>query len=92
LSLSDRVNFASTGMEYLFAAVILYFVLQAASNIVLMIRGGRDGPGIRQNGQAAEPPSHDWRGPSPREQTGTRRSHPTFWNDVEEATWTEASE
>jgi hypothetical protein len=79
-------------MEYLCAAVILYFVLQAASNIVLMIRGGREGPGIRQNGRAAEPPSHDWQGPSPREHTGTRRSHPTFWNDVEEATWTEASE
>jgi hypothetical protein len=76
-------------MEYLFAAVILYFVLQAASNIVWMIRGRPDDPGIRRNGAAEGASSHNWKGPSPRDHTGGHRSDPRFWDDVEDATWQE---
>ena len=77
-------------MEYLFVAVIVYFVLQAASNIVLMVRGDRSGA-ARRNG-AVEEPNHDWSGPAPREHTGRDRSSPTFWNDVEDATWQDVSD
>jgi hypothetical protein len=78
-------------MEYLFVAVIVYFILQAASNIVMMMRGGGQPAGGHRNGTVEEP-DHDWRGPSPRELTGNDRSQPTFWNDVEDATWREVEE
>jgi len=67
-------------MEYLVAAVILYFILQTAANLVLIMRGGN--PSIRE-----EPPQHDWQGPSPHNHTGAERGSPRYWNDVEEATW-----
>ena len=83
--------YASVTMEYLFAAVILYFVLQAASNIVLMMRGGGQPVG-HPGREPAQEPAHDWRGPSPRDHTGSDRSRPTFWNDVEDATWRDVAD
>lgn len=68
-------------MEYLVFAVILYFILQTAGNLVYILRGGAKTPSspIRD---------HDWKGPSPRQEMGGGTGHPTFWGeDVEEATW-----
>ncbi len=75
-------------MEHLFLALILYFVLRTAGNLVRLL-GGEDAAGS----QGAQ--SHDasarrngWEGPSPRQQTGTVRDEPTFWDkDIEDATW-----
>jgi hypothetical protein len=72
-------------MEYLVFAVILYFVLQTAGNLVFILRGGGADP---SSDGAPAAPDHDWQGPSPREQMEGLTDHPTFWGeDVEEATW-----
>jgi len=76
-------------MEYLVLAVILYFVLQTAGNLVYILRGG----GTIPSSDAATVPSHDWKGPSPREEMDGISGHPTFWaHDVEDATWTDVCE
>jgi len=75
-------------MEYLVLAVILYFVLQTAGNLVYILRGGGATPS-----SDAPTASHDWKGPSPREEMEGLSSHPTFWaHDVEDATWTDVRE
>lgn len=76
-------------MEYLITAVILYFVLQTAGNLVYILRGGG---ADSSNGEAPSPPE-GWGGPSPRRQTEGITSHPTFWGeDVEDATWRDLKE
>jgi hypothetical protein len=76
-------------MEYLVLAVILYFVLQTAGNLVYILRGGGTSP----SSDAPTGPAHDWKGPSPREETDGISTHPTFWaNDIEDATWTDIRE
>jgi hypothetical protein len=72
-------------MEYLIAAVILYFILQTAGNLVYILRGGTEAP---STSEAPAGPGHDWKGPSPRTETEGFTDHPTFWGeDVEDATW-----
>jgi len=72
-------------MEYLIAAVILYFILQTAGNLVLILRGGGN---VSSTQESPTPPAHGWKGPSPRQQMEGMTDHPTFWGeDVEEATW-----
>jgi hypothetical protein len=75
-------------MEYLFLAIILYFILRTAGNLVRLLGGGEDsGP---QDGQMHESPArrNGWEGPSPRQETGSARDEPTFWGeDIEDATW-----
>lgn len=76
-------------MEYLVFAVILYFILQTAGNLVYILRGG----GETSQTEAASPPVHDWQGPSPRRETEGFPDHPTFWDeDVEDATWHDVDE
>jgi hypothetical protein len=71
-------------MEYLIFAVILYFILQTAGNLVYILRGGAgDGSGTE-----ARSMPEGWGGPSPRKHTEGFTDHPTFWSDnVEDATW-----
>lgn len=77
-------------MEYLIVAVILYFILQTAGNLVYILRGGGRGS---QTQDAASPPAHGWKGPSPRQHMEGMTDHPTFWgNDVDDATWHDISE
>jgi hypothetical protein len=72
-------------MEYLIFAVILYFVLQTAGNLVFVLRGGGE-DGVESSSAAA--PSHEWEGPSPRKRMEGISDHPTFWGeDIEDATW-----
>lgn len=74
-------------MEYLIVAVILYFILQTAGNLVYILRGGGNVP------RSASAPSHNWKGPSPREHTEGLTDRPTFWgSDVEDARWTDLQE
>lgn len=76
-------------MEYLVFAVILYFILQTAGNLVYVLRGGD----TSAQSEPASPPVHDWQGPSPRREMEGLTNHPTFWGeDVEEATWQEIDE
>lgn len=76
-------------MEYLVFAVILYFILQTAGNLVYVLRGGAE----PSQSQAESPPMEDWKGPSPRREMEGMSNHPTFWGqDVEEATWQEVDE
>jgi len=71
-------------MEYLIFAVILYFILQTAGNLVYILRGG----GRRTSQRRAQSPDHNWKGPSPRREMEGIPNHPTFWGeDIEEATW-----
>lgn len=81
-------------MEYLFFAVILYFILQTAGNVVYIMRGGGARNGDPQSTSTeASPPSHNWKGPSPRRHTEGFTNHPTFWDeDVEDATWRDLPE
>lgn len=79
-----------TTMEYLVFAVIFYFILQTAGNLVLILRGGGKEAAADANGRDAMP-DHDWRGPSPRRYTGTERGTPRFWDDVEDAHWEDVS-
>ncbi|PSQ75583.1 MAG: hypothetical protein BRD35_08585 [Bacteroidetes bacterium QH_7_62_13] len=77
-------------MKYLIFAVILYFILQAAGNLVYILRG--DG-GAAQPEMETPPPSQEWKGPSPRGEMEGLSDHPTFWGeDVEDATWREVDE
>jgi hypothetical protein len=70
-------------MEYLIFAVILYFILQTAGNLVYILRGGSPEPSSSPTG-----PTHNWEGPSPRRHTEGLTDHPTFWgDDVEDARW-----
>jgi hypothetical protein len=72
-------------MEYLIVAVILYFILQTAGNLVYILRGGGASSTTRD---ASSPPTHGWEGPSPRRQMEGLTDHPTFWgHDVDDATW-----
>ena len=76
-------------MEYLVLAVILYFVLQTAGNLVYILRGG----GATPSSDGSTRPSHDWKGPSPREEMEGLSDRPTLWaEDVEDATWTDLRE
>jgi hypothetical protein len=71
-------------MEYLIFAVILYFILQTAGNLVFVLRGG----GEARSESPSAAPSHDWEGPSPRKRTDGIPDHPTFWGeDIDDATW-----
>lgn len=67
-------------MEYIVFAVILYFILQTAGNLVLIVRGKSNTP---------KPTMPDgWEGPHPRRYTGRTRNHPRFWSeDVQRAHW-----
>ena len=75
-------------MEYLVIAVILYFVLQTAGNLVYILRGGAPTPSSDPS-----PPVEKWEGPSPRQETEGLTGHPTFWDeDVDDATWRDLEE
>jgi hypothetical protein len=70
-------------MEYLVIGVILYFILQTAGNLVYILRGGG---GKRESSASA--PTHNWEGPSPRNQMEGITEHPTFWGEnIEDASW-----
>ncbi|HHP7236908.1 hypothetical protein [Longibacter sp.] len=71
-------------MEYIFFAVIFYFIMQAASNLVMIMRG--------KQAVVEEDRSHGWRGPSPRQYTGSERSSVRYWDDMEEARWKDVQE
>lgn len=72
-------------MEYLIVAVILYFILQTAGNLVYILRGGGASSPTQE---PSSPRTHRWEGPSPRQQMEGITDHPTFWGkDVEDATW-----
>jgi len=76
-------------MEYLVFAVILYFVLQTAGNLVYVLRGG----GAAPSSDASAGPAHEWEGPSPREEMEGLSDHPAFWGeDVDDATWRDVRE
>lgn len=75
-------------MEYLVSAVIIYFILQTAGNLVYILRGG----GERRESSPADP-THNWKGPSPREHMEGIPNHPAFWGeDIEEASWRDVQE
>lgn len=76
-------------MEYLFFAILLYFVLRTAGNLLRLLEGEDSTPSPDEQGrQSATPRQHQWKGPSPRQETGTAREEPTFWDeDIEDATW-----
>ncbi len=76
-------------MEYLLFAVLAYFILRTASNLVGIMRGHDPSHRIEdaRNGQERRT-DHNWKGPSPRNRTGTATDHPTYWGeDVEDARW-----
>lgn len=76
-------------MEYLFLAVILYFVLRTAGNLVRLL-GGDAASSQEESSHKSAPRRNGWQGPSPRQQTGTARDEPTFWGqNIEDATWRE---
>lgn len=76
-------------MEYLVFAVILYFILQTAGNLVYILRGGAKTP----SSSSAVVPDHEWKGPSPRKEMEGLTDHPTFWGeDVDEARWKDVEE
>jgi len=76
-------------MEYLIIAVILYFILQTAGNLVYILRGG----GASRTQEPSSPPAHGWEGPSPRQRMEGMTDHPTFWGeDVDDATWQDIRE
>lgn len=79
-------------MEYLLIAVILYFILRTAGNLVGLLTGAEAGSsGEVRTGQTDS--SEKWEGPSPRQHTGAAREKPTFWGeDIEDATWYEVDE
>jgi hypothetical protein len=72
-------------MEYIFFAIIFYFIMQAASNLVMIMRGQQQRP-------IEEDRSHGWQGPSPRHHTGSERGSVRFWDDVEDAHWHDVEE
>lgn len=72
-------------MEYIIFAVILYFILQTAGNLVLIVRG-------KETNKTPTMPD-GWGGPMPRRHTGRYRDHPQFWNeDIERARWVDLEE
>jgi hypothetical protein len=76
-------------MEYLIAAIIVYFILQTAGNLVYILRGG----GGQRESSASSAPGHNWKGPSPRKHMEGVTDHPTFWGqDIEEASWHDVGE
>lgn len=80
-------------MEYLFLAIILYFIVRTTGNLVRLL--ARSGASETQDEQreGASRRGHGWEGPSPRRETGTVRDEPTFWGeDIEDATWHEVEE
>ena len=86
-------------MEYLVIAVILYFIVQVAGNLVHLLRGQGTGGAGKTDGSGRSSPQGDsrqghapqgqqWAGPSPRAQATDRGTNPRFWgDDIEEATW-----
>ena len=75
-------------MEYLVAAVILYFIFWTVGNLVTLLSGAEEGSAPGQQRRRGSSAPRGWEGPSPRQQTGTARDEPTFWGkDIEEATW-----
>jgi hypothetical protein len=72
------------GIELLVFAIIFYFVMQAASNIVLAMRGGLDA----SQDPAESVADHGWEGPSPAPRRDTPYGPTDFWGrDVEDATF-----
>jgi len=70
-------------MEYLLFAVLLYFILRTTGNLVSVLRG--DG---RDESTSPSPSRRDWKGPSPRDQTGRLRAQSSFWGkNIEDARW-----
>lgn len=75
-------------MEYIALAIILYFILRTVGNLVRLLGGENEGPSRQRDRQGRPSRQHGWQGPSPRQQTGTARNEPTFWDeDIEDATW-----
>lgn len=75
-------------MEYLVLAIVFYFILRTVGNLVRLLGGGEGSPSEAGPTQEASSRPEGWKGPSPREETGTARDEPTFWDeDVEDATW-----
>lgn len=81
-------------MEYLVLAIILYFILRTAGNLVRLL-GGEEASRTQEGQQRhdSSPKRNGWAGPSPRQQTGSARDEPTFWGqDIEDATWHDLEE
>ncbi|MFB6098398.1 MAG: hypothetical protein ABEK84_04670 [Salinibacter sp.] len=79
-------------MEYLALAVILYFILRTAGNLIRLL-GGEENPSQRAERQSSSARRNGWEGPSPRKQTGTAQDEPTYWGkDIEDATWRDSEE
>ena len=79
-------------MEYLVFGIILYLILRTSGNLVRLMGGGEGSSS--QKGPGHESPSRqtEWKGPSPRQRTGTERDEPTFWGkDIEDANWQDLS-
>lgn len=75
-------------MEYLVIAVILYFILRTAGNLVDLLRGGEGRSAGQRQVQRGKSRGEHWEGPSPRNETGAARDEPTYWGkDIEDATW-----
>ena len=75
-------------MEYLFLAIVLYFILRTAGNLVRLLGGGSASPSRGRQERASSSQRDGWEGPSPRQETGAAREEPTFWGeDIEDATW-----
>ena len=75
-------------MEYLVLAIVFYFILRTMSNLVRLLGGDKESPSEAGSTQEASSRPQGWKGPSPREETGTAQGEPTFWDeDVEDATW-----
>lgn len=73
-------------MEYLLVAVLLYFILRTVSNLIAFLSGRESGSPTSE--QRSHSSRIEWKGPSPRQQTGDAREGPTSWGkDIEDATW-----
>jgi hypothetical protein len=80
-------------MEYLVLAVIFYFILRTMGNLVRLLGGDEGSPSETEPRSESTSRPSGWKGPSPREQTGTAQDEPTFWGEnVEEATWREVED
>lgn len=78
-------------MEYLLLAIVLYFILRTAGNLVRLLGGRGEDAGSQAGRVGDSSPRRDgWEGPSPRQQTGSAQNDPTFWGeDIEDATWSD---
>lgn len=75
-------------MEYLVLAIVFYFILRTMGNLVRLLGGDEGSPSEAEPMEESTSRPKGWKGPSPREETGTARGEPTFWGeDVEDATW-----